>query len=971
MKIRLLIVLSLFVFQCSFANTITAVDPVAPTLQPLTYCDPNNDGFGTFDFADLNYVILAAQSSAASNYVVGYYSTSTDAQTGANPISSPYNNVNPWNQTIYFRVTNINTNAFTVGSLQLVVNPTPDVTVPTDISMCDSNNDGFEAFDLTSLVPQLVGVNNPATITVTFHTSLLNANLGSSPITPISNYVAANGTVIWARVAVNATGCYKVVSFHLYVTPIPQSMQPNYPEYALCDSTGAVGYEVFDLNSRVPSILMGQTGMYVTFHTSLADAQSSTNPIVNPSAYVNSSIYVQTLAIRITNAVTGCYTISTMDIVVKPLPHLTPPTSPYTVCDADQDGIATFDLTSMAGDLNQGNTIPYIITFYETFTDAVIGGNEITSPYVNINPFVQNIYVRAEDQITHCYSVISIQLEVNPAPLAYTLSWLTACDTDANPQDGITTVDLTQKTAAIFSVQPLPASNYTVTFYTSQVLANAGISPIIPVTNYTGSSGQTIWYRVENSATHCYNVGNFQLIISGPFAVTTPTPLQVCDSDANPNDQYTTFDLNVKSTEINQFHPVYLVTYYPSYMDAVNNTNQITNPTAYTNVTPAVQTLGVRVTVPTGCVTLSTLDIRVLPVPTPNTNPPALVSQCDVNNSGDMMEMFDLTLNAAYIVNGDPNLTLHYFATMADAQFNLNEILTPVAALVGSNVWIRVENSYADYLGNHCYVLVEQPLRVYSLPNPIITTATGFNTVYVDASNTVVQSLLLDSGVIGNYSYQWYLNGTLIAGATNSTYSVNSATPNNESRAYSVSVENASVSGCSAMSLGFVVLQSNGVPPPTGLVSQSFAPGATLANIVINGTNVQWYATATNKMTTSTPLPLNTPLVDGTTYYATQTVGGIESVARLPVTVHITLGVTDNEIFPIRFAPNPVKDILTLQSSVVLKSVTVYTMLGQKVFEQKVDGTAITIDLSRLTTGNYIVKVQGETGQKTLRIIKE
>jgi hypothetical protein len=46
-------------------------------------------------------------------------------------------------------------------------------------------------------------------------------------------------------------------------------------------------------------------------------------------------------------------------------------------------------------------------------------------------------------------------------------------------------------------------------------------------------------------------------------------------------------------------------------------------------------------------------------------------------------------------------------------------------------------------------------------------------------------------------------------------------------------------------------------------------------------------------------------------------------------------------------------------------------MLGQKVFEQNYNDTNINIDLSALTTGNYIVKVQGETGKKTLRIIKD
>jgi gliding motility-associated-like protein len=148
----------------------------------------------------------------------------------------------------------------------------------------------------------------------------------------------------------------------------------------------------------------------------------------------------------------------------------------------------------------------------------------------------------------------------------------------------------------------------------------------------------------------------------------------------------------------------------------------IANPTAYINTSPAVQTLGVMVTSPEGCISYITIDIRVLPVPVPRTDPPALAPQCDDNIPGDMLETFDLTTNAAYIINNDPNITLHYFESQADAIANVNEIMIPATALVGGliiadqSVWIRVENNRVDYLGNNCYVLVEQLLTVNPLP---------------------------------------------------------------------------------------------------------------------------------------------------------------------------------------------------------------------------------------------------------------
>ncbi len=72
-------------------------------------------------------------------------------------------------------------------------------------------------------------------------------------------------------------------------------------------------------------------------------------------------------------------------------------------------------------------------------------------------------------------------------------------------------------------------------------------------------------------------------------------------------------------------------------------------------------------------------------------------------------------------------------------------------------------------------------------------------------------------------------------------------------------------------------------PPaaPTGAASQTLCAGATINQLSATGTAIQWYATATG----GAPLATNTVLVNGSTYYATQTVNGLESTNRLAVTV--------------------------------------------------------------------------------------
>jgi len=66
---------------------------------------------------------------------------------------------------------------------------------------------------------------------------------------------------------------------------------------------------------------------------------------------------------------------------------------------------------------------------------------------------------------------------------------------------------------------------------------------------------------------------------------------------------------------------------------------------------------------------------------------------------------------------------------------------------------------------------------------------------------------------------------------------------------------------------------------PTGNATQTFNAGQTLANLVVNGSNLVWYSN-------SATLPTTTALVDGTTYYVAEVVGNCKSSA-LAITVNL------------------------------------------------------------------------------------
>ena len=73
--------------------------------------------------------------------------------------------------------------------------------------------------------------------------------------------------------------------------------------------------------------------------------------------------------------------------------------------------------------------------------------------------------------------------------------------------------------------------------------------------------------------------------------------------------------------------------------------------------------------------------------------------------------------------------------------------------------------------------------------------------------------------------------------------------------------------------------------PPTGSALQTFWSGdnPTVADLQATGNSIQWYAVSSG----GSALSPSTPLVNNTHYYASQTVGDCESVARLDVTATV------------------------------------------------------------------------------------
>ncbi len=310
--------------------------------------------------------------------------------------------------------------------------------------------------------------------------------------------------------------------------------------------------------------------------------------------------------------------------------------------------------------------------------------------------------------------------------------------------------------------------------------------------------------------------------------------------------------------------------------------------------------------------------------------------------------VFNLTQNTPVIANGDTSLMIDYHTTLIsaiDAGAGANLIINP-SAYVGTNgqtIYVSIETNSA------CIYTTSFQLNVVPSEVPVLS------------YNLVNQTITITA--VGNGNYQYSLD--------NGSFQISNVFNNVDLGSHSIQV--ISTNGCGSAIIEVEVVT---ISPPSAVSPQYFNAGGTLQNLITSGQNVQWYATASNKngiqQTMSLPLPLSTPLVDGTIYHASQTINGIESFSRTPVLALLSSLSGDAFSFSnFNYFPNPVKNSFTITNSSIMDSIEIVSILGQKIMAKKVNALQIEIDLSSVSKGIYFLKVGCEGHEKIVKICKE
>ena len=145
----------------------------------------------------------------------------------------------------------------------------------------------------------------------------------------------------------------------------------------------------------------------------------------------------------------------------------------------------------------------------------------------------------------------------------------------------------------------------------------------------------------------------------------------------------------------------------------------------------------------------------------------------------------------------------------------------------------------------------------------------------------------------------------------------------------------------------------------------------TIADLVVNEGDVLWFISEEDAATLTNPLPDDMPLSNNTTYYAVVVGNGgcVSETFAVQVTV-----VLDNEKFDrtkLNYYPNPTNNVLNIEYISNIESVEIYNTIGQLVSVQEFNSNQVTVDMSKLSSGTYMLKLQIDGYQQLIKVMKK
>ena len=653
-----------------------------------------------------------------------------------------------------------------------------------DIDVCDE--DGIVFFDFEGPESQILGTQNPVSFNVKYYASQSEAETNVNPLSLPYQNTAASET-IFVRIENTAnSSCFDTTAFQLTVFDSP--IANTVAEFEVCDdlsdgddANGQTEIMLTDFDSEV--IGTQDPALFdVSYHESLAEAQTNTNPL--PSPYYNSSPFNYQIFVRLQNNLkTDCFdtTEFTVNVYATPTANLA---SDLKVCDDDEDGVVAFDFAETQTQILGGqDATNYNLTYHSSLNEAETNVNPLSLPYQN-TAASETIFVRIENTAnSSCFDTTAFQLTVFDSPIANTVAEFEVCDdlSDGDDANGQTEIMLTDFDSEVIGTQD-PAL-FDVSYHESLAEAQTNTNPL-PSPYYNSSPfNYQIFVRLQNNLkTDCFDTTEFTVNVYAIPQALNANLIQ-CDEDGT-NDGLTTFNLSEANATLSGASPDRTIRFYLTFDNAENSTDEIT-AAGFTN-TSNPQTLYAQVIDDnSGCFNISELTIDV----SLTSGLDASLTTCDDDGIEDGFALFNLTTATPTILSGLPaDYELEYYETYQDALLEQNSLGQNFTNTIAYNqtIFARIENN------NQCYGVNELNLSVFELPQ----LDQGDETFFCIDSNS--PPVFIDSGIIGNpsdFSFLWSSGQTSneIEISQGGTYTVTVTNANGCTQTKSIAIVNSNI----------------------------------------------------------------------------------------------------------------------------------------------------------------------------------
>ncbi|MDV7391811.1 hypothetical protein RZS08_10675, partial [Arthrospira platensis SPKY1] len=151
-----------------------------------------------------------------------------------------------------------------------------------EIALCDNDQNGTEAFDLTSVIPEFLNGQNPNDFAATFHVNLTHAQNNTNAFPNPTAYVNVfNPQQIWLRLTHLTTNDFSIHQFSITALPTPF---PFVFETISCDENND-GFAVFDLEAAINQIYLSNNAdsntLFASFYENEIDMLNQVNALGN------------------------------------------------------------------------------------------------------------------------------------------------------------------------------------------------------------------------------------------------------------------------------------------------------------------------------------------------------------------------------------------------------------------------------------------------------------------------------------------------------------------------------------------------------------------------------------------------------------------------------------------------------------------------------------------------------------------